>query len=322
MSEPLNMREHQASARRCLLVLNPHSRHGDSGHETLLATLERMGVELVEQAPIDPQRLPEALRRLETPHAQNDRILVGGGDGTINRLLPRLLEAALPVGIIPLGTANDLALTLGIPEDPAEAVRIAVTGRPVPIDLGRVNGELYANVASIGLGPKVTEQLSADLKQSLGVLGYPRALLSAYRESKPFHCRISVDGGPEKRLRTIHLAVGNGRFYGGGTTVFEDAAIDDRRLDLFSLSPMPLWRLLLVAPWLKYGRYRELEEVWTGHGSRIRVTTSRKLAVSADGELVSETPADFELLPGALRICVPWVDEVSLPGLQQAPVRL
>jgi len=319
MIESRNTHNNPAPARRVLLTLNPHSRNGDSGKESLVVALKQLGVEFIEQAPSDPQRLSETLGRLDREHLPPDRILVGGGDGTINRLLPQLLAAALPVGIIPLGTANDLARTLGIPEDPVEAVRIAATGRSETIDLGMVNGKLYANVASIGLGPKVTERLSGELKQSLGVFGYPRILLNAYRESKPFHCRISVDGTPAKRLRTLHLAVGNGRFYGGGTAVFEDAAIDDRRLDLFSLSPIPLWRLLTLAPWLRYGRHRVLEEVWTAHGTSIEVTTSHKLAISADGELVSETPARFELLPRALEVCVPSVDVAAIPGLNQGP---
>ncbi len=291
---------------RCLLVLNPRSRDGDGHTDEAVAAVLKAGVTLIGDSPIATDALPEVLRRQRsTLYPSSDRILVGGGDGTINRLLPYLVEASLPLGILPLGTANDLARTLGVPDEVPAAIETALHGPVVRIDLGRVNGRLFANVASIGLGPKVTEKLSAGLKQQLGILGYPMALLNAYRESRPFRCRITVDDFPERRLRSLHLAIGNGRHYGGGATVFEDAAIDDHRLDLFSLSPLPLWRLLLVAPWLKRGRHREVNDVCSLHGRTIEVSTSRPLAVSADGEILARTPARFEVLPGALAVAVP-----------------
>jgi diacylglycerol kinase family enzyme len=192
-----------------------------------------------------------------------------------------------------------------VPDKVPAAIQTALQGPVVRIDLGRVNGRLFANVASMGLGPKVTEKLSRELKQQLGILGYPMALSNAYRESRPFRCRITVDDFPERRLRALHLAIGNGRHYGGGATVFEDAAIDDHRLDLFSLSPMPLWRLLLVAPWVRRGRHREVNDVCSLHGRTMVVSTSRPLAVSADGEILARTPARFEVLSDALAVAVP-----------------
>jgi diacylglycerol kinase (ATP) len=302
------------SAPRCLLVMNPHSRNGDSHVDTLVGAIHRAGAGLIGGTPVTADALQRGLDTLRADlQPDRDRILVSGGDGTINRVLPHLCELGVPLGILPMGTANDLARTLAIPDDPEAAVAIALRGTVVRIDLGRVNGELFANVASIGLGPKVTEKLSADLKKHLGVLGYPRAVLSAYAESKPFRCRISVDGGRERRLRSLHLAVGNGRFYGGGATVFEDAAIDDQRLDLYSLSPMPLWRLMWLAPWVKLGRHRQVEDVFTEHGTTIRISTSRELSVSADGEILTQTPAHFEVLPGALAVVVPG--DHRAPGL-------
>jgi YegS/Rv2252/BmrU family lipid kinase len=297
-------------------VLNPRSRKGDGDGGTLVATIRSAGATLIEDRPIDVQALPEALRGQGSAlDPSSDRILVGGGDGTINRLLPHLVKTAVPLGILPLGTANDLASTLGLPEEPLAAVKTALHGTVVRIDLGRVNGKLFANVASIGLGPKVTEKLSAELKKQLGTFGYPLALLDAYRESRPFHCRISVDDGPARRVRALHLAVGNGRFYGGGATVFEDARIDDHRLDLFSLAPMPLWRLLLVAPWVKLGLHRHMNDVYSLHGRTISVTTRRALPISADGELLARTPARFEVLPSALSV----VAGNAAPGLRAAP---
>lgn len=301
--------------RRCLLVVNPQSRSGDERGDEVLAVIREGGWVLLGGGPIVADEIQDVIERYRLAlDPVGDRILVGGGDGTINHLLPLLMQTGIPVGLVPLGTANDLARSLGLPESLADATRIALDGRVLRIDLGRVNGRLFANVASLGLGPKVTEQLSRDLKKRLGILGYPRALLSAYREMMPFRCRVTVDGARALRMRTIHVAVGNGRFYGGGAAVHEDAAIDDERLDLFALSPMPLWRLLLLGWRLKRGAHRELSEVRTLHGRRISIRTSRPLPISADGELLSETPADFEVLPRALPVVVPRGQE--MPAIQ------
>ncbi|WP_265094641.1 diacylglycerol kinase family protein, partial [Enterobacter hormaechei] len=102
-----------------------------------------------------------------------DAIVVGGGDGSINAVLEGALAARLPLGILPLGTANDLARTLGIPPDPVAAAGIIQAGYLRQIDLGRVNGHLFANVASLGLSVELTRRLTGALKRRWGRLGYP-----------------------------------------------------------------------------------------------------------------------------------------------------
>jgi YegS/Rv2252/BmrU family lipid kinase len=309
---------HDRAGVRCLLVLNPHSRNGGSQRDALRDAVLGQGCELIgDTVDSEPAALAERL------HAHgaglrpgSDRILVAGGDGTVQRLLPALVDAPLPVGLVPLGTANDLARTLGLPDDIDGAVAVACRGRPVRIDVGRINDCLFANVASLGLGPQVTRRLSARLKQRIGILGYPKALLGAYRDTKPFRCRVKVDGGEPVTLRTVHVAIGNGRHYGGGATVDECASIDDGMLDLYALSPMPLWRFILRGPWLKYGRHRRVDGVRTLHGRRMVVDTSRRLRISADGELVGHTPATVEVLPGALRVMVPRAGDAD--GLSRA----
>jgi YegS/Rv2252/BmrU family lipid kinase len=262
-----------------------------------------MGAELATGGPLPPERLEEAMGRLD--RGGLDRVLVGGGDGTLNRLLPALLGAGVAVGVLPLGTANDFANSLGIPAGPRQAVRVGLEGRVTRVDVGRVNGRPFLNAASLGLGAEVTARVSAELKARLGFLGYPRAMLGAYREVRPFRARIRIDDAPPQRLRCIHLAVGNGPRYGGGALIAEDARLDDGRLHLFALAPLPLWRLLLLAPWLGRGRHRGRPDTLTRPALRVRVQTSRRLPVSADGEIVASTPAEFDLLPAALGVLVP-----------------
>ena len=291
----------------CLVAVNLHSRNGREQRDAVLAALAAEGFATVTPGTCSPNELAgliDAHRHRLDP--ATDRIFVGGGDGTVNRLLPDLVDAPVPVALVPLGTANDLARNLGLPDGIDAAVRTARTGRPCAIDLGRINDRLFANVASLGLGPTVTRRLSTEMKRRLGVLSYPGALLGAYREVRPFRCWISEgDDGPERHVRAIHVAIGSGRFYGGGVVVDERAAIDDHCLSLYALSPLPLWYLVLLLPWLRGGRHRQLGRVTTLRQPRISLRTSRPLPISADGEIVSRTPARFDVLPAALTVMVP-----------------
>ena len=172
------------------------------------------------------------------------------------------------------------------------------------IDLGEVNGCPYFNVASLGFGVDLTHALTSDAKKRWGPLGYAVAGLRVLRRLRPFHVDIEV-GGERHTSRTVHLAVGNGRHYGGGMTVSRDAAIDDGRLDIYSLEIGSVWKLFLLLPALRSGRTRDWTEIRTLKGAEIRVTAHKQRSVNADGEIVSRTPAVFRVLHGAVEVYAP-----------------
>jgi YegS/Rv2252/BmrU family lipid kinase len=298
---------------KCLLLLNPGSRDGGIAHADLQRLFEAHGAELVGGVH-EPQALPDLLAGPEREAIE--RIVVGGGDGTLNKSLADLIEAQIPVGLLPLGTANDLAHNLGIPEDVEAAVQIALRGREWRIDVGRVDGAPFLNVATVGLGPAVTKHLTSELKARLGFLSYPRALITAYRESKPFRVDVQADGGQEMRLRCIHLAVGNGRYYGGGAIVNHPARLDDGLLHLSALRPTPLWRLLLQAPLVSLGWHRPAPDAVAIAASAIRIETHHEKPISADGEIVATTPASFQVEPRALTVLVSQIHSGS--GIRSA----
>ena len=291
--------------RRSLLIVNEHSRRGRELAETAEATLSLKGIDVLRRASRSREHVSDLIRAAAD---SVDLVVVGGGDGTLNAAAPGLIETNLPMGILPLGTANDLARTLGIPAEIEGAVDIVAAGTLRAIDVGSVNGHPYFNVASLGLGVDLTRALTRDAKRRWGPLGYAIAGFRVLNRLSAFHADIRV-GSDHYVSRTIHLAVGNGRHYGGGMILHEDSQIDDHRLDVYSLEVENIWRLLRLLPALKSGRTHQWHEIRTLDGQEIEVRTHRPRSVNADGEIVTKTPAVFTVLPGAVRVFVPSVQE-------------
>jgi diacylglycerol kinase (ATP) len=284
-----------------LVVVNPNSRRGSAGGDAACRVLESLGVGIVQHLVPKDGSLTELIRNLA---GQVDRVVIAGGDGTLNAAARGLIATGLPLGIVPLGTANDLARTLNIPLDPFEAARVIAQARRRRIDLGDVNGHPFFNVASIGFGVDLTRALTRDSKRRFGMLGYAIAGLRALERLHPFRVEI-IHGGETYVSRTVHVAVGNGRHYGGGMTIAENASIDDGRLDVYSLEVASFWRLLRLLPALRSGRNQHWAEIRTMVGEEIQIRTHHPRSVNTDGEITSRTPAHFRVLRDAVEVFAP-----------------
>lgn len=141
---------------------------------------------------------PNSRKAIKSRSHNLDLVILGGGDGTISSVAETLVSCRLAFAVLPLGTANDLARSLGVAGSVDEAFSAIIANHRQAIDLGTVDGRRY-------------------------------------------------------RMKSMHLAVGNGRYYGGGNVIGEDACINDGRLSLYSLSPQKVWKLLLLAPLLRTG---------------------------------------------------------------------
>ena len=235
---------------RALALVNFNSRRGAEEGAAALDALRDGGVSLVQAETRGPDGIGAAIR---AHRDQVDLVVLGGGDGTMNAAAEALLETQLPFAVLPLGTANDLARVLGIPADPMAAARIVLQGRRNRIDLGRANDRLFFNIATIGLSARLARAIDKQTKKRFGALAYP---LTAFRIGlgRPFHATITSDQG-NLELDAIQIAVGNGRYHGGGIVVHEAAAIDDRLLHLYALAPQSIGSLLAKLPWLLRGRH-------------------------------------------------------------------
>jgi diacylglycerol kinase (ATP) len=286
-----------------LLIVNHRARSGATAAEAAQAALEAAGLAVRLFLPPEGMGCAEAVIAGTRAHPV-DRVVLGGGDGTLNAAIPGLLEAGLPLGILPLGTANDLARSLGIPFDITAAARVIAEAAPRPVDLGEVNGHPYFNVASIGFSAELAAELKAEAKRRFGTLGYAIAACGLLRRARPFTATLTHDGRVE-RVRTIQVSVGNGRHYGGGLTVAEDARPDDGILDVYSLEVTHWWRLVALLPWLRRGTQGRWRDVRAFRTTALELHTRKPRPINTDGELTAWTPAVFRLRPAALRIFAP-----------------
>ncbi len=286
---------------RVLLLINRASRQGEANAEAAFAELEALGVEPVLGDVEQPTDVPECI----DAHAEDvDTVVLGGGDGTINLAAAAIMRSGLPMAVLPLGTANDFARTLMIPENLADACANVVQGIDHPVDLGQVNDVYFVNVASIGLAVRACEYRSDVAKRWFGALGYTTNVFSAFRDTEPFNARVICDG-ERHELRSIQIAIGNGRYFGGGLAVAEDAALDDGRLDLYSLKPQSMASLMGMLPALLRGPDKSIQGGQLVQGAEISLQTDTPMPNNTDGEIQTQTPATFKVLPRALTVKVP-----------------
>jgi len=286
---------------RLLVVANPHASRSASGLAPALDVLVRAGFDIDLRQTRDRDGL-DRLIRTEGPAAA--AVVIAGGDGTVNGAIAALIDCRRPAGILPLGTANDLALTLGIPADPVAAASVIAAGRRRRIDVGCVNRVHFLNVASIGLAVAVAARQDPELKRRWRTLSYVVASVAALGEAERFAAVIDCDGRVE-RVEAFQIAVGNGVRYGGGLVIAEDAAIDDGLLDICVLATRTVADLIAAAPGLLDGRVGRRDDVIALRGRQIRIRTQSPMPVNTDGELTTETPAEFAVLAEALDVFVP-----------------
>jgi diacylglycerol kinase (ATP) len=289
------------------LIVNTRSRTGERAFFQALDHLQEMHVPLGVTYPIrDPARLPEAVQ--EVLGDGYEFLILGGGDGTVSSVVDFLADRGTLLGLLPLGTANDFARTLDIPEDIEEACKVIANGKVVDIDLGLAGDNFYVNVASVGLSVEATRALSPWLKKSTGPLAYPVAAIRAFLKHEPFSARLTFPEGdhePVEYDRLLQVAVGNGRFYGGGMIVALESGIDDKTLDIYAIDLGRRRDLIGAVRYLKSGDFIKTDGVHNFRTPRVRLETDPDLPVNIDGEVVTRTPQDFSVAQNALSVLVP-----------------
>lgn len=290
-----------ASGNRALLLRNPGARRGQESMAPVIERLESGGLDVTIET---FEALPEIARDIVRLRDRADLVIVCGGDGSISSAAMAAMESGLPLGIIPMGTANDLARTLDIPMDLPAAADVIARRKTRAIDVGTVNGHAFFNVASIGLSSDLAQRLDPDLKRRFGRLGYALAALRVLSRASRFHATITEKGAATD-VETFQIAVGNGRHYGGGNVIEENARIDDGHLDLYSLEMRNLWKLALMLRSFRSGAHGAWQEVRTARCVEFDIITKKPMPINTDGEIVTATPGHFKVHPKAISIFAP-----------------
>ena len=218
-----------------------------------------------------------------------DCIVAGGGDGTVNRVFAAAHEAGLPptcsLAVLPLGTGNDFARSADIPaNDPAAALRIATDATPRKIDVGLVNGRPFFNLVTGGFGSRVTAETDRELKKHLGGVAYAITGISRFAELSANHGRFRAEGF-EWEGDFLAVAIGNGRYAGGGVLLCPEAQLDDGMLDLTILPALDhRARLEVYAHLLRDGAAGLKQVLPNVRSSWIEFESRENLNINLDGE--------------------------------------
>lgn len=287
-----------------LVLVNNGCRQGDYDIGRIVDALQDLGP-VIKCAPDSGAGFERALRDSKEPVA---RIVLGGGDGTIHRLLPTLIEAGVPCGIIPLGTANDFARSLGLSLNPNDAAEPIIAGSTRRVRLGEVNGSPFLNAVGIGAGPTLTRKLDGERKKRLGVLAYLSSLLEVRDEIPRQRATMTLDG-EAREVVFIQITIAKGIHYGGGMTISEDAALDDDCLRILCLEPQSPAGLIGKLIALRRGTSSDEapEDILLCQAREVSVDLPRSMDVTADGELVTRTPISCKVHPAMLEFYAPEV---------------
>ncbi len=293
----------ERALKRVLLIANPAARRAASGHRAALAAFREFGVAADAVLTEYAGHAAELARRLA---AEYDAVFTLGGDGTAMEVVDALAGSPTPVGLLPGGTGNLIARSLGVPLGVRAAVRALLSGVYARIDLGRLeNGRRFAFAAGVGIDARMIEETPANLKRRIGVAAYALAASRALVRRQTFHVRVDVDGEiVEREASAVFVAnfgaVLNDLFHFGPGIRYDDGV-----LDVCVFSPRTLRDTARIMYRLFRKDFRSDECVVYRPGRRIRVDTEPPRRVQADGELLGPTPFVVTVEPLAASLLMP-----------------
>ena len=290
-----------ALPKQAILIVNAASRSGADAFAEARDKLRAAGIELLgAKAVKNPKSMGTAIKAAVK---KAPMVIIGGGDGSLSSSVEHFMGTDTILAVLPLGTANSFARTLGIPLELDGAIEVIAGGEPRKIDLGCINGEHFLNAAALGLAPKVAESVPHGLKRSLGRLGY---LLWAGWSAANFDAfRLKVDDGRRiHRLWATEVRIANGSFH-GGMELIESADVESGQIVVQAVRGRSVLRLgwSYFASALKLeARHQTTREF---RGRKLTVSTRPPLQVSIDGELGATTPLQVSAIPNAVTVAAP-----------------
>lgn len=282
------------------LIYNPYS-----GENVILRELDRVvkmhqekGYEVVPYRIQRDKSIDEALDDIEG----YKYILVAGGDGTVDSVVNAMKRknVDLPIGILPLGTANDFAKFLGIPNKVEDALERILKFNPKPIDLGKVNDKYFVNVASTGLLTDVSQKTDVNLKNTIGKLAYYLKGLEEIPNFRKLKVKITTDEMVYDDTMYLIL-VFNGQT-AGNLRLATKAEVDDGYLDLIIIKAVQLYEILPLFIKILKGDHLDSKKVVYVKTKKIRIETDEEIVTDIDGEKGPDFPLDIECIKGGINV--------------------
>lgn len=294
MDEPL--------PKQAILVVNAGSRKGADEFQLARDKLTAAGVELLDAKKCKTAKSMETAVKQALKKAP--MVIVGGGDGSLSSFVDFFVGTDVVFALLPLGTANSFARTVGIPLDLDGAIDVIANGVAREVDLGCINGDYFVNAAAMGLAPKVAESVPHGLKRQLGRLGYLIWASWSAANFRAFRVKLEADGKRTVRMWATEVRIANGRYH-GGIELIENADLKSGEIVIQVVTGRSVlklgWSYFTSATKMKASRHAVREFV----GPKFTLSTKPRMRVSIDGEVARETPLEISAVPDAVTIAVP-----------------
>jgi len=298
------------------VIVNPHSRNGATGRRWkalqtgLRGALGPFDVEHT-RAPRDAERIAR-----EGVRAGIERVIVAGGDGTVNEVVSGLLAAELggyaELGVLPLGTGGDFARSLGIPRGLDGAVELLAAGKSRQIDAGRISyldaalqnaSTYFVNVASLGISGLIDQLVNRATKRFGGGVSFLIGTVKAIARHRSQHVTLRVDGEVVHDAPLVLAAAANGRYFGGGMYISPEARLDDGLLDVVLVSDLSKRAMLSKLPLIYSGKHLDDPDCRFLRGRVIEAeATPGSVLLDIDGEALGALPARMDVVPNAISV--------------------
>ncbi|ANC88196.1 diacylglycerol/lipid kinase family protein [Sphingomonas sp. NIC1] len=287
--------------RSAAMIVNAKSRKGQKLFQRACAAMDGLDFPVDAHAVEDPDDLEATVERALAK--KPDLVILGGGDGTVSGLVDLLVGKGVTLAVLPLGTANSFARTLGLPIDVEGAIEVIRTGVPKCIDLGMIDDDYFANCAAMGISPQIAETVPHGLKKVLGRIGYLGWAAWQFVRFKPF--MLTVDDGVEThRLRVVEVRISNGPYH-GGTWLVDEASVQSGRIVVQAVTGR--YKRTLVKNWAAsfLGLKARHQDTVSFRGTALKVDTRPSLPISIDGEVLAHTPITARVAAGAIEVMAP-----------------
>lgn len=307
-------------ARKSVLIVNPKSANGTTGRNWTRIDQEiRRGLKTDLDVRFTERQGHATTLASEAIKEGYDRVVAVGGDGTINEVVNGFFEKGKPINpnaalaAMSIGTGSDFVKTLEFPSTPFEAAERIRRGKAWTIDLGKctftsLDGEqqsrLFINIADFGSGGAVVDKVNRTSKVFGGQISFLWGILTTLPTYKNKLTKYRVDDGPEKEEVLNTFIVANGRYYGGGLKPAPNAQLDDGLLDIVSIGDVGFLEAVSSLGKFRKGTYLEIPKVKFSRGKTVVASSEEPQLVEMEGEVVGRLPAQFEVLPKAMKIIV------------------